>query len=158
MNCVGKLELIDRPAGISLSAGAAEFVFGSITYDIAGDAVDQRLLPLATITVSAADHMAPSQIEQASFRKKWDEFEWEKKQPVFVEKICRGGRMQIMQEADVTLPFLTTNLYSRLFFGEEVLANVNVEPNDKKVTGFIQLRTDSQAMALAFARLRQSIE
>jgi hypothetical protein len=181
MNCVGKLELIDRPAGIALQANAAEYVrfsvkvtsaeagrvFGTITYDVGGGSSDQRLLPLATITVSPADYMAPAQIDQAAFRKKWDEFEWEKKQPVnapagtlaeFIGKICSSGKMQMVQEADLTLPFLTTNLYSKSFFGEEVLANVNVELEGGHVTGFIRLRTDTQAMALAFARLIQSIE
>jgi vesicle coat complex subunit len=164
MNCVGKLELIDRPAGLSLAAGAAEFVrfsvkvtsaeagrvFGAITYHVAGAAVDQRLLPLATITLSPADYMAPTHIEQASVRKKLDEFEWERKQTVnttadslaaFIQKIHRRKNAE-RAGADLSLPFLTRNL-TRSPFGEEVLANVNVELDGKKVRGFIRLRTDT---------------
>jgi coatomer subunit beta len=111
--------------------------------------------------------MEPKQIDQMTFRKKWDEFEWEKKQTInkaasslsaFLTSICQGARMKSVMETDLSLPFFTTNLYSQSFFGEEVLANVNVELTDGRVTGFIRLRTDSQAMALAFSHLIQSID
>jgi coatomer subunit beta len=182
LNCVGKLELIDRPAGLNLPAGAAENVkfsvkvtsaeagrvFGTITYEVNGlTSSDQRILPLAVITVSSADYMQPEGIEPALFRKKWDDFEWEKKLSVsqaaeslekYVNRICEGSKLKMTMAADMSLGFVTCNLYSRSYFGEEVLANLNVEWKDGMVSGFLRLRTASQMMALAFSRLIQSLE
>jgi coatomer subunit beta len=182
LNCAGKLELIDRPAGVTLPAHTAEFVkfsvkvtsaeagkvFGTITYEVNGlTSSDQHLLPLATITVSPASYMRAEPLDSLVFRRKWEDFEWEKKIQIstsgkslseFLNGLCQWGKMKVIVEADMSLPFLTTNLYSKSYFGEEVLANVNVELVDGKVTGFVRLRTDTQAMALAFSHLIQSIE
>jgi coatomer subunit beta len=182
LNCVGKLELIDRPTGLNLPVCAAEYVtfsvkvtsaeagriFGTITYEVSGlSSSDQRLLPLAVITVSSADYMQPEYIEPAVFRKKWDDFEWEKKLTVneaapsleaYVKKMCEGSRLKTLFGSDMSLGFVTMNLYSRSYFGEEVLANLNVEWKDGMVTGFLRLRTSTQMMAIAFSRLIHSLE
>jgi coatomer subunit beta len=182
LNCAGKLELIERPTGVALPAHAAEFVrfsvkvtsaeagkvFGTITYEVNTIASsDQKLLPLATITVSPASYMRPEKIDSLLFRKKWETLEWEKKIMIgapaasleaFLDKVAKGAKMCVIAETDFALPFLTTNLYTKSFFGEEVLANVNVEFADGKVSGFIRLRTDSQAMAVSYTHLLQSLD
>ncbi|OHT10642.1 Adaptin N terminal region family protein [Tritrichomonas foetus] len=182
LNCVGKLELIDRPSPLRLPPDTSENVrftvkvtsaedsriFGTISYDVTSmQGTDQRILPLAVITVSSADYMVPAYIDPTSFRKKWEEFEWERKIQIhcsfptltdFVNKICQISKLKLISDPDPDLPFLTANLYSRSFFGEEVLANVNVEMNEGTISGFFRLRTDSQSMALSFSRLIENIE
>ena len=73
-------------------------------------------------------------------------------------KICTGAKLQPIQAADYSLPFVTVNLYTRSYFGEEVLTNINVELKDGIATGFLRLRTDSRSLALSFSRLIQSIK
>jgi vesicle coat complex subunit len=182
LNCDGKLELIERPVGVTLAPQTAELVkfsvkvtsaeagklFGTITYEVSGMTSNEKsLLPLATITISPASYMKPEPIESLAFRRKWEILEWEKKTAIetlavsleaFLDKITREAKMAIVTETDFTLPFLTTNLYSQSFFGEEVLANVNVEFADGKVTGFMRLRTDTQPMAMSYSRLIQSLD
>ena len=182
LNCVGELELIDRPSPIQLPKDASENVkftvkvtsakfsriFGTISYEISNfQTTEQRLLPLAVISVSSSDYMEPASIDISTFRRKWEEFEWERKLQVhspspsiseYISKICTHCKLNVISEIDTDLPFLTANLYSRSFFGEEVLANVNVEYKDGAVSGFIRIRTDSQTMALSFSQLLESIE
>ena len=179
LNCVGKLELVDRPAAVNLPSMTSEYVrfsvkvtsaeagrvFGSITYAVQVDS-DQRILPTAVITVSSSEYLEPAAIDAVEFRQKWEDFEWEKKLPLnqvtdslgsFVDKICQRAKMQPVQAADYSLPFVTVNLYSRSFFGEEVLANINVELKDGVATGFLRLRTEAQSLAISFSQLIQSI-
>ena len=74
------------------------------------------------------------------------------------DKICEVSKLRQIADLEFDLPFLTANLYSRSYFGEEVLANVNVEINNGVITGFLRLRTDSQNMAIAYSHLIQNIE
>lgn len=182
LNCVGKLELIDRAAPIKLQPDQSENlhltvkvtsaeagkVFGSISYEVESQTgVEQRFLPLAVITVSSADYMEPAKISLTDFRKKWEEFEWEKKTTIhnnygsftdFINKICDVTKLLAISEIDPDLPFLTTNLYTKSFFGEEVLANVNVEMQNGIISGFFRLRTNTLSMAKSFSQLIESIE
>ncbi|KAH0791406.1 Coatomer subunit beta [Histomonas meleagridis] len=177
LNCVGRLELIDRPAGLSLGPGCSENVkvsvkvtsaeagrvFGTISYMVS----EKRILPLAVLTVSTADYMEPIKIDQSEFRVKWEEFEWEKKVPIhstiqsfktLIEKIYNVAKLKPITDLEYDLPFLTANLYAKSYFGEEVLANVNVELSNDAINGFLRLRTDSQNMAISYSRLIQNIE
>ena len=182
LNCVGRLELVDRPAPVNLSPMSSEYVrfsvkvtsaeagriFGSIAYEvhqISGS--DQRLLPTAVITVCSSDYLEPAPIDSVEFCQKWEDFEWEKKIPVnnacdtlenFINKLCRYAKLQPVQAADFSLPFVTVNLYSKSYFGEEVLANINVEHSDGIATGFLRIRTDSQSLAISFSRLIQGLK
>lgn len=178
LNCVGKLELIDRAAPLTLKPDQAENlrltikvtsaeagkIFGSISYDISNSSY---YLPLALITVPSSDFMESSTISLTDFRKKWDVFEWEKRTAVhhayesfndFISKIADVSKLNAISDIDPELPFLTTNLYSKSFFGEEVLANVNVELKDGIITGFIRLRTNTLSMAQSFSQLFDNLE
>ena len=177
LNCVGKLELIDRPAGFNLQPGKSENVkfsvkvisaeagrvFGTISYFIG----ERRILPIAVLTVNTAEYMESVTIEPGLFRVKWEEFEWEKKIQIhstlptlesFINKITEISKLKPVTEIDYSLPFLTSNLYSCSYFGEEVLANVNVEQKDGYINGFLRLRTDTQNMAIAYSLLIHAIE
>jgi len=180
LNCVGRLELIDRPAPLSLAPGSSESVtfsvkvtsaeagrvFGSIVYDI-GPSFERRFLPLSVFTVPSSEYMECIKMDLISFRNKWDEFEWEKKIPInctasslkeYVERLCKVMKFYNIGEIDEELPFVTTNLYSKSFFGEEIVININIEINEGNISGFIRLRADSQNMAVAFSRMIQSFE
>ena len=180
LNCVGRLELIDRPAPLSLSPNTSETVkfsvkvtsaeagrvFGSIVYELK-DKPERQFLPLAVLTVASSDYMEALNIDPLEFRRKWDAFEWEKKIPIhstnnslklFIEKICNSFKLKVIGGIDDDLPFITSNLYSKSYFGEEVLVNINVELKNNNVIGFIRLRTDSQNMAISFSKLILSMD
>lgn len=181
LNCVGKLELIDRPAAINLLSGQSQNIkftikvtsaeagriFGTVIYEVVSNP-ELKFLPIAVITVPCSDYLDPSaQIDIVNFRKKWDDFEWEKKLTIncafksltaFLNRVCEVSKLRLVTEIDDNLPFLTANLYSVSYFGEEVLANVNCEYDDGHVKGFLRLRTDTQNMALSFSSLVQTIE
>lgn len=89
LNCLGKLKLIDRAPPLKLTSDQSESIrltvkagkiFGSISYEIeTSSEIDQRFLPRAVLTVSSVDYMELSNINLSNFKKKWNEFELEKK-------------------------------------------------------------------------------
>lgn len=45
--------------------------------------------------------------------------------------------------------FLSANLYAKSVFGEDALANVSIEINNGKISGWIRIRSKTQGIALS---------
>ena len=175
----GMLEIVDRPAVITLAPGVAEELFFSVKVTSAeagriyGDVVfdpdelnQKQCIPLSPIIITPQNYMEPLPLDTVSYRNKWEAFEWEKKMtiktkrsiPEFIKLICETGRLYMMNEIDQEASFVTVNLCSTSIFDEETLLNISLENRDGKVEGYMRLRCDSQTLALAYSRLLLSAD
>jgi coatomer subunit beta len=175
----GKLEIVDRPALINLASNTSDTVFfsvkvtsaeagriyGDIIFEV-DDHAGRQCIPISPISITPQNYMEPLVLDQATYRNKWDSFEWEKKMtiktklaiPEFIDLMCETGRMHMMNEIDKEASFVTVNLCSTSFFDEETLLNVSLENRDGKAEGYMRLRCASHSMALAYSRLLLSAD
>lgn len=181
LTCIGSLEVVDKAPPLAIYPGKykhlsfavkvtsaeAGRIYGSVTYDMEGfSANEAKIVPMDVIVIPPANYMEPCSIDPFEFRQKWDGFEWEKKLPVscpttsleaVVTKICKEAKLKPVQEIDYSLPFVTANLYSKSYFGEEVLVNVNVEYANGHAIGFLRMRTATQSLTVSYSHLIRTI-
>ena len=176
--CSGKLEIVDKPSSIhvftpsqheeffysvKVSSAEAGKVFGAFLYQVES-ITDDQLIPLSPITITPQHYMNPVPLDPATYRTKWEAFEWEKKMaiktslsiPDFIDSIAKVGCMYVMNEIDKSASFVTVNLCSTSAFNEETLLNISLENNNGKVEGYMRLRCADHSLALAYSRLLQS--
>mmetsp|Transcript_72456 Transcript_72456/g.172716 ORF Transcript_72456/g.172716 Transcript_72456/m.172716 type:complete len:1009 (+) Transcript_72456:87-3113(+) len=114
----GDLKLVDRPAGVTLAAGAQAMlhasikvastetgiIFGYVTYE-KRSAADKECCVLNELHVDILDYIERAWIGELAFRTMWSEFEWENKINIntsitevgsFLEHIMRNTNMSIV--------------------------------------------------------------
>ncbi|KAL6049239.1 Coatomer subunit beta [Balamuthia mandrillaris] len=177
----GDLKLCERPreyslgpfdqrrlkANVKVSSTEAGVIFGSIVYDIAGQATttatDKNCINLNEIRIDIMDYIKPASCTDAEFCTMWSEFEWENKIAVntrisdvteYLEHIKTITNMNCLTSPNALggqCDFISANLYARSIFGEDALANLSIEkePNTGNIEGFIRIRSKTQGIALS---------
>lgn len=181
---IGDLKVIDRPSPtnvgphgfhrvqvtVKVTSADTGIIFGNIIYD--GQHADEALtIILNDIHIDAMEYFKPALCSELLFRSMWNEFEWENKLTVKVNKLLLREYLETVQAvtnmACLTpgavvgeeCMFLLANLYARLLFGEDVLANLLIEKKaDGPVVGDVRIRSKGQGLALSIGEKISAIK
>lgn len=172
---MGDLKIVERPQAftigpldtrrisstIKVASTETGHIYGSITYDNSSGS-EKTYVNLSDIHIDIMDYIKPATCTDKEFRSMWAEFEWENKVAVSTSKTDLGeylqlvideAKMNCLTPVDTTKDecgFLAVNLYARSIFGEDALVNLSVEQlPDKKIVGYIRIRSKTQGIALS---------
>lgn len=146
---------------IKVSSADTGVIFGNIVYD--GQHSDEStIVILNDVHVDIMDYIKPAVCSESSFRKMWNEFEWENKITIksqmkslkeYLDVLMSGTNMNCLTPGAVVgqeCLFLSANLYSRSSFGEDALANLCIEQqSDGPIIGHVRIRSKGQGLALS---------
>eukprot|EP01105_Mastigella_eilhardi_P020580 TRINITY_DN490_c0_g2_i1.p1 TRINITY_DN490_c0_g2~~TRINITY_DN490_c0_g2_i1.p1 ORF type:complete len:991 (-),score=335.04 TRINITY_DN490_c0_g2_i1:260-3124(-) len=153
-------------ANIKVSSTETGVIFGNLVFEVAGQSVTQNIpdrncVVLSEIRIDVVDYISPATCSDIKFRQMWAEFEWENKIAVstnitdvyeFLKHIVKATNMNCLtpgQALEGDCGFLSANLYAKSVFGEDALANVSVEAENGKISGFVRIRSKTQGIALS---------
>eukprot|EP01080_Neovahlkampfia_damariscottae_P004160 gene4160-7470_t len=169
---IGDLKLVERPhpqtlggfeqrrinTSIKVSSTESGLIFGNIIYDVASES---KCVVLNEIRIDIMDYILPSICTDTEFRTMWFEFDWENKIVISTENfelkeyldiVSNMTNMKCLTSDDALVEdcgFLSANLYAKSSFGEDALANLSLEKNGEKLTGFFRIRSKAQGIAAA---------
>lgn len=172
---LGDLKVVDKPATanigphgfhkiqttIKVTSADTGVIFGNIVYD--GQHSDEStIVILNDVHVDIMDYIKPATCTESTFRKMWNEFEWENKITIksemdslknYLDELMKGTNMSCLTPGAIIgeeCQFLSANLYSRSSFGEDALANLCIEmTNDGDIIGHVRIRSKGQGLALS---------
>ncbi|GME90881.1 hypothetical protein B5S29_g1403 [[Candida] boidinii] len=172
---LGDLKVVDKPttqnigphgfhkiqSTIKVTSADTGVIFGNIVYD--GQHSDEStIVILSDVHVDIMDYIKPATCSENSFRKMWNEFEWENKITIktqmnslkeYLEELLKGTNMNCLTPGAVIgeeCQFLSANLYSKSSFGEDALANLCIEKsNEGSIIGHVRIRSKGQGLALS---------
>lgn len=174
---LGDLKIIDNPPStniiphgfhrlsvtIKVSSADTGVIFGNIIYD-GGHGQDDRYVILNDVHVDIMDYIKPATTTDENFRTMWNAFEWENKISVkselpslhaYLKELTEGTNMGVLTSSDALgeedCKFLSCNLYAKSSFGEDALANLCIEMDEKlgRVVGNVRIRSKGQGLALS---------
>ncbi|CDK25632.1 unnamed protein product [Kuraishia capsulata CBS 1993] len=173
---LGDLKVVDKPTThnigphgfhriqttIKVSSADTGVIFGNIVYE-GHHANDNTIVILSDVHVDIMDYINPANCTEATFRKLWNEFEWENKITIkychmptlkdYLDTLLKGTNMNCLTPGAVIgeeCQFLSANLYARSSFGEDALANLCIEKTaDDRIVGHVRIRTKGQGLALS---------
>jgi coatomer subunit beta len=169
---IGDLKLVERPhpqtlggfeqrrisTSIKVSSTESGLIFGNIIYDVGQLS---KCVVLNEIRIDIMDYILPAECDDSQFRSMWFEFDWENKIVVSTENyglkeyldiVSKMTNMKCLTSDDSLVEdcgFLSANLYAKSSFGEDALANLSLEKNGDKLTGFFRIRSKAQGIAAA---------
>lgn len=172
---LGDLKVVDKPATanigphgfykiqttIKVTSADTGVIFGNIVYD--GQHSDEStIVILNDVHVDIMDYIKPATCTESSFRKMWNEFEWENKITIksqmnslkeYLDELMSGTNMNCLTPGAIVgeeCQFLSANLYSRSSFGEDALANLCIEKQTNgPIIGHVRIRSKGQGLALS---------
>lgn len=172
---LGDLKVVDKPATanigphgfhkiqttIKVTSADTGVIFGNIVYD--GQHSDEStIVILNDVHVDIMDYIKPATCTESSFRKMWNEFEWENKITIksqmdslkeYLDELMKGTNMNCLTPGAIIgeeCQFLSANLYSRSSFGEDALANLCIEKQTNgPIIGHVRIRSKGQGLALS---------
>lgn len=172
---LGDLKVVDKPATanigphgfhklsvtVKVTSADTGVIFGNIVYD--GQHSDEStIVILNDVHVDIMDYIRPATCTESAFRKMWNEFEWENKITIksnvrslqeYLAELMAGTNMNCLTPGAVAgeeCHFLAANLYLRLSFGEDALANLCIEKQaDGPIIGHVRIRSKGQGLALS---------
>lgn len=172
---LGDLKVVDKPATanigphgfhkiqttIKVTSADTGVIFGNIVYD-GQHSDDSTIVILNDVHVDIMDYIKPATCTESTFRKMWNEFEWENKITIkaqmdslkdYLEEMMKGTNMNCLTPGAIIgeeCQFLSANLYSRSSFGEDALANLCIEKqSDGPIIGHVRIRSKGQGLALS---------
>lgn len=171
---LGDLKVVDKPSTtnvgphgfhkvtttIKVTSADTGVIFGNIVYE--GHHSDKStIVILSDVHVDIMDYIKPASCSEVSFRKMWNEFEWENKITIksklsslesFLQSVLKETNMKCLTPGAVggeECQFLSANLYAKSSFGEDALANLCIEKKNGGITGHVRIRSKGQGLALS---------
>lgn len=146
---------------VKVTSADTGVIFGNIVYDgVHSD--ESTIVILNDVHVDIMDYIKPATCSENSFRKMWNEFEWENKITIkseisslkqYLDDLMQGTNMNCLTPGAIIgeeCQFLSANLYSRSSFGEDALANLCIEKTvDGQIIGHVRIRSKGQGLALS---------
>jgi coatomer subunit beta len=172
---IGPLDQRTLRANIKVSSTETGHIFGTIVFDNSSNA-QKTYVALNDIQLDIMDYIRPAECKSDEFRAMWAEFEWENKVAIntnitdlreFLNHIVTNTNMTCLtplgevSSSNIGSDFLAANLHARSVFGEDALVNLSVERKDegeKKITGYIRIRSKTQGIALSLGDRITSIQ
>jgi len=163
---IGPLDQRTLRANIKVSSTETGHIFGTIVFDNSSTA-QKTYVSLNDIQLDIMDYIRPAECKSEEFRAMWAEFEWENKVAIntnitdlreFLNHIVTNTNMTCLtplgevSAQNIGSDFLAANLHARSVFGEDALVNLSIERKDegeKKITGYIRIRSKTQGIALS---------
>jgi coatomer subunit beta len=163
---IGPLDQRTLRANIKVSSTETGHIFGTIVFDNSSTA-QKTYVALNDIQLDIMDYIRPAECKSEEFRAMWAEFEWENKVAIntnitdlreFLNHIVTNTNMTCLtplgevSATNIGSDFLAANLHARSVFGEDALVNLSIERKDegeKKITGYIRIRSKTQGIALS---------
>lgn len=172
---LGDLKVVDKPATanigphgfhkiqttIKVTSADTGVIFGNIVYD-GQHSDDSTIVILNDVHVDIMGYIKPATCTESSFRKMWNEFEWENKITIksqmnslksYLDELMEGTNMNCLTPGAIIgeeCQFLSANLYSRSSFGEDALANLCIEKQTNgPIIGHVRIRSKGQGLALS---------
>lgn len=172
---LGDLKVVDKPATVNIgphgfhklsvtvkvTSAETGVIFGNIVYD-GQHSDDSTIVILNDVHVDIMDYIKPATCTESTFRKMWNEFEWENKITIksqmgslkeYLDVLMAGTNMNCLTPGAIVgeeCHFLAANLYSRSAFGEDALANLCIEKQaDGPIIGHVRIRSKGQGLALS---------
>ena len=163
---IGPLDQRTLRANIKVSSTETGHIFGTIVFDNSSTA-QKTYVALNDIQLDIMDYIRPAECKSEEFRSMWAEFEWENKVAIntnitdlreFLNHIVTNTNMTCLtplgevSAQNIGSDFLAANLHARSVFGEDALVNLSIERKDegeKKITGYIRIRSKTQGIALS---------
>ena len=163
---IGPFDQRSLRANIKVSSTETGHIFGTIVFDNSSTA-QKTYVALNDIQLDIMDYIRPAECKSEEFRAMWAEFEWENKVAIntnitdlreFLAHIVSNTNMTCLtplgevSASNIGSDFLAANLHARSVFGEDALVNLSIERKDegeKKITGYIRIRSKTQGIALS---------